>query len=131
LEAASACTQLADAGIPLGCQTVLLKGVNNTPSVMKLLMRKLLKIRVKPQYIHQMDLVCGTTHFRTSIRNGLTIMKALRGHISGTGVPHYMIDLPGGYGKIQLISEYLKEKNGGNLLFKSYTGELVNYPDLN
>jgi len=129
-DAATACMRLADAGIPMGCQTVLLKGVNNTPTVMKRLMRQLLKIRVKPYYIHQMDLVFGTAHFRTPIHNALTIMKTLRGNISGTGVPQYMIDLPGGYGKIPLIPEYLPRKNGRNLLLESYTGEMVNYPDI-
>jgi len=108
-EATEACTILADAGIPLGCQTVLLKGVNDNPTVMKLLMQKLLKIRVKPYYIHHPDPVKGTSHFRTSIKEGLQIMRSLRGYISGLGVPHYMIDLPSGGGKVPLLPEYLKE----------------------
>ena len=85
---------LADAGIPLGNQTVLLKGVNDEPDVMVELMKGLLRIRVKPYYIYQADLVVGTDHFRTAVKTGLEIVSALRGHISGLGVPHYVVDAP-------------------------------------
>jgi len=91
-----ACALLVDAGIPVGNQTVLLKGVNDDPAVMTALLRGLLSIRVKPYYLHQMDLVKGTAHFRTSVKTGLTIMDSLRGHISGLAVPYYVIDLPAG-----------------------------------
>jgi lysine 2,3-aminomutase len=99
----NACIRLADAGIPLGNQTVLLKGVNDNPEVMKELMQKLLTIRVRPYYLHQMDPVKGTGHFRTPVRKGLEIMAHLRGHISGMATPTYVIDLPGGKGKVPLL----------------------------
>lgn len=127
-EAAKACAMIADAGIPLGCQTVLLKGVNDCPSVMKLLMQKLLKIRVKPYYIHHADLVKGTGHFRTSIKEGLKIMKALRGYTSGLCVPYYVIDLPGGGGKVPLLPEYIKGEDNGKLIVENYNGEIFEYP---
>jgi lysine 2,3-aminomutase len=100
--AAHACALLADSGIPLGCQTVLLKGINDNPEVMADLMRKLVKIRIRPYYIHHADPVKGTAHFRTSLQTGLAIMKALRAHTSGLSMPAYMIDLPGGGGKVPL-----------------------------
>jgi len=108
--AASACMRLADAGIPLGCQTVLLKGVNDNEAVMRELMLKLLKLRIRPYYIHHADIVKGTAHFRTSIQTGLEIMNRLQTDISGLCDPAYMIDLPGGYGKIPLQAEYLKKE---------------------
>ena len=100
-QSAEACSRLADAGIPLGNQTVLLKGVNDDPTVMKRLMQKLLTIRVRPYYIHQMDLVKGTGYFRTSVEEGLEIMAELRGHTSGMAIPYYVIDLPGARVKFQ------------------------------
>ena len=125
---ARACALLADAGIPLGCQTVLLKGVNDAPTVMKQLMRKLLTIRVKPYYIHQGDLVKGTDHFRTTIRTGLDIMAALRGHTSGMCVPQYMIDLPGGGGKIPMLPEYVVEKRNKEWYIETFDKNIVIYP---
>ncbi|QTA78027.1 L-lysine 2,3-aminomutase [Desulfonema limicola] len=127
-ESSSACALLADAGIPLGCQTVLLKGVNDTPEIMKLLMKKLLSIRVKPYYIHQADFVQGTGHFHTSLETGLDIMKNLRGYMSGMGVPQYMIDLPGGCGKIPLLPEYIIKKSSGLWHIKTFDGKIVDYP---
>ena len=112
--AASACMRLADAGIPLGCQTVLLKGVNDNEAVMRELMLKLLRLRVKPYYLHHADLVKGTTHFRTSIQTGLDILKSLQTDASGLCIPSYVIDLPGGCGKIPLQSEYVKYIEGSN-----------------
>ena len=100
-----ACAMLADAGIPLGNQTVLLKGVNDDPGVMKQLMQKLLTLRVRPYYIHQMDRVHGTGHFQTSVDQGLKIMAGLRGHTSGMATPYYVIDLPGGKGKVPLLPD--------------------------
>lgn len=124
------CAILADAGIPLGNQTVLLKGVNDDPEVMRELMRGLLAMRVKPYYLHQMDLVRGTFHFRTSVKKGLQLMGALRGHLSGLGVPYYVIDLPGGKGKVPLLPghEILPD---GSLRLETYTGEKVEYIDIN
>ncbi len=126
--ASAACAKLADAGIPLGNQTVLLRGVNDDPQTISELFRGLLKIRVKPYYLHQMDLACGTAHFRTPIATGLKIVKALRGPLSGLASPHYVIDLPGGKGKVPLLPEYI-EQRGERLLIRTQAGELVEYQD--
>jgi lysine 2,3-aminomutase len=127
-QSAGACTKLADAGIPLGNQTVLLKGVNDDPEVMKRLMQKLLTIRVRPYYIHQMDLVKGTGHFRTSVEKGLEIVAALRGHTSGMAIPYYVIDLPGGKGKVPILPDDVKRK-GKTLFLRNYLGEIIEYQD--
>jgi lysine 2,3-aminomutase len=99
-EAALACARLADAGIPLGCQTVLLKGVNDNEEVLRRLMRKLLLIRVQPYYLFQADLTRGTAHFWTTLRDSLEIVKKLRESISGPAMPHFVVDLPEGGGKV-------------------------------
>ncbi len=125
----AACAMLADAGIPLGNQTVLLKGVNDSVETMRSLMTGLLRLRVKPYYLHQMDLVRGTAHFRTSVRAGLEIMRGLRGHISGLAVPHYVIDLPGGKGKVAILPDDV-EIEGTTLRLRTYTGEIVAYQDI-
>ncbi len=122
--AASACSRLADAGIPLGCQTVLLKGVNDNAAVMRELMQKLLRLRVRPYYLHHADLVKGTTHFRTSIQTGLDILKRLQTHASGLCIPSYMIDLPGGCGKVPMQPEYVKYFNGSKLTARNDQNEL-------
>ena len=101
-EAALACTRLADAGIPLGCQSVLLKGVNDDTKILESLMRRLVRIRVRPYYLFQADLVRGTSHFWTPVEKGLQIMSGLRRTLPGFAVPHYVIDLPGGGGKVEL-----------------------------
>jgi lysine 2,3-aminomutase len=126
---AQACARLADAGIPLGNQTVLLQGVNDDPLVMKRLMQLLLKIRVKPYYLHQMDLVKGTAHFRTSINRGLEIMEGLRGHTSGLASPYYAVDLEGGKGKVPLLPEYVRREET-DLIIRSYRGDVVRYRDV-
>lgn len=128
-EAAKACGMLADAGIPLGSQTVLLKGVNDDPEVMMRLMRKLLKIRVRPYYLHHADPIEGTRHFRTSLETGKRIVNHLRGRMSGMGVPHYMIDLPGGGGKIPVLPEYIKNDRNGRLTVENFNGETFAYPE--
>lgn len=125
-ESAAACAMLADAGIPLGNQTVLLKGVNDDPETMKVLMQKLLAIRVRPYYIHQMDLVKGTGHFRTRIETGIGILRGLRGHISGLAIPHFVVDAPGGKGKVPLLPEY-GERRGAVWLLRNYLGEEIEY----
>jgi lysine 2,3-aminomutase len=127
-QASEACAKLADAGIPLGNQTVLLRNVNDDPQTINELFRGLLKIRVKPYYLHQMDLACGTAHFRTPVATGLAIIKSLRGPLSGMASPHYVIDLPGGKGKVPLLPEYV-EKRADKLLIRTPSGELVDYPD--
>ncbi len=125
-EASIACNRLADAGIPLGSQTVLLKGVNDDPEIIKQLMYKLLQIRVKPYYLFQTDLTKGTNHFRTSIDKGLEIMQALIGHISGMAVPTFAVDAPGGGGKIPLLPNYVQHM-GKQLVFQNYCGETCIY----
>jgi lysine 2,3-aminomutase len=125
-QAAKACARLADAGIPLGNQSVLLRGVNDDPAVMKRLMQKLLAVRVRPYYLYQADMVRGTDHFRTSVEEGLEIMRALRGHSSGLGVPAYVIDAPGGGGKIPLLPDYLQSL-GEDVELKNYRGETYRY----
>ena len=126
--ATKACGRLADAGIPLGNQTVLLRGINDDPTVMKRLMQKLLAIRVKPYYIYQADLVQGTDHFRTSVEEGIEIIRALRGHTSGMGVPAYVIDAPGGGGKIPILPDYLQSL-GDEVVLKNYRGDTYRYPN--
>ena len=121
---------LADAGIPLGNQTVLLKGVNNKPEVMKDLMQKLLTIRVRPYYIYQADLVVGTDHFRTSVQEGLNIIESLRGHTSGLAVPHYVIDSPGGGGKIAIMPNPVLNFDEDEIILRNYEGNIYRYPSM-
>jgi len=118
---------LADAGIPLGCQTVLLKGVNDDPAVMKRLMQKLLVARVRPYYIYQCDQVAGAEHFRTTVEKGLEIVRALRGWTSGLAVPHYVIDAPGGGGKIPLLPEYVEAMDEDGVTLRNYAGKTYVY----
>lgn len=125
-EAALACTRLADAGIPLGCQTVLLKGVNDDAQTMAALMAKLLTIRVKPYYLFQGDLSRGTNHFRTTIATGQDIMTQLIGHTSGMAVPTYAVDGPDGAGKIPLTPNYIQSL-GKQLCFTNYQGKTCFY----
>lgn len=128
-ESAKACEKLADAGIPLGNQSVLLKGVNDDPETMKELSLKLLKIRVKPYYIYMPDIVRGTYHFRTSIDLGLKIIDGIRGWTSGMAVPHLVIDIKGGGGKIPLLPEYLVSREGKKYIFRNYKGKIFDYTD--
>jgi lysine 2,3-aminomutase len=128
-EAVEACSRLADAGIPLGNQTVLLRGVNDSAAVLAELFRRLLQIRVRPYYLHQMDLTAGTDHFRTSVDRGIEIMAALRGNLSGLAIPTYVIDLPGGRGKVPVLPDYIQSR-GSKLVLKSPRGDLVSYPNL-
>ena len=127
-QSALACKRLADVGIPLGCQTVLLKGVNNNPQIIKKLMHKLLQIRVKPYYIFQGDMTRGTDHFRTPVKQGLEIMRSLIGHTSGLAVPRFAIDLPGGYGKVPLLPDFT-DQTEGPLNFINYRGQHCSYLD--
>jgi lysine 2,3-aminomutase len=125
--AVAALGRLADAGVPLGCQTVLLRGVNDDPAVMKELMQKLLKARVRPYYLYMADQVAGGEHFRTSVQKGLEIVKALRGWTSGLAVPHFVIDAPGGGGKVPLVPEYVEEITDDEVIFRNYAGERYVY----
>lgn len=128
-EVARACGRLADAGIPLGSQTVLLKGINDDPQTIKELMQKLLAIRVKPYYLYQADLTRGTEHLRTSVECGLNIMKELQGRISGMAIPKFVIDLPGGGGKIPLLPpEFFIEMNEEEVVLRNYEDKVYRYP---
>jgi len=122
-----ACDMLADAGIPLGSQTVLLKGINDRPYIMKKLMHELLKIRVRPYYIYQCDPVRGTSHFRTPVAVGINIMEKLRGHTSGYAVPTYVIDGPGGGGKIPVGPNYVLSQAKGKYVLRNYKGKIYTY----
>jgi lysine 2,3-aminomutase len=125
--ARAALAMLADAGCPLGSQTVLLKGVNDDPAIMKRLMQELLKCRVRPYYLYQADLVAGAEHFRTSVAKGLEIIKALRGWTSGLAVPHFVIDAPGGGGKIPLLPDYVQAMTEHEVVLRNYAGKTYRY----
>lgn len=125
--AVAALGRLADAGVPLGCQTVLLRGVNDDATVMKELMHKLMLARVRPYYIYMADQVAGGEHFRTTVEKGLEIVKALRGWTSGLAVPHFVIDAPGGGGKVPLLPEYVEEINEDEVIFRNYEGKRFVY----
>jgi len=129
-EAARALALLADAGIPLGNQTVLLRGVNDDPTVMKKLMHKLLTVRVRPYYIYQADYVKGTAHLRTTVEKGMEIMDALRGWTSGLAVPYFVIDAPGGGGKIPILPSYIHSISDEQVVLRNYAGELFVYPQV-
>jgi lysine 2,3-aminomutase len=128
-ECAKACNKLADGGFPLGSQTVLLKGINDNVPTMKELMHKLLKIRVRPYYLYQCDLIPGSGHFRTSVKKGLEIIKGLRGFTSGYAVPTFVVDAPGGGGKIPLLPNYVVEHNDEKIVLRNYKGDLCEYPE--
>lgn len=128
-EVKEACGRLADAGVPLGAQTVLLKGVNDDPEIMKRLMQQLLLARVKPYYLYQADLTKGTNHFRTPVETGLKMIQSLQGHTSGMAVPHFVIDAPGGGGKIPLLpNDYLLNLDEDGAVLKNYENKTYHYP---
>ena len=128
-EVKDACERLSNAGIPLGSQTVLLKGINDEVAVMKKLMHGLLMNRVRPYYMYQCDPILGSAHFRTPIEKGLEIIRGLRGHTSGYAVPQYVIDAPGGGGKIPLLPDYNMGYEEDYLLLKNYENKVFKYPD--
>lgn len=128
-EVAQACGRLADAGVPLGSQTVLTAGVNDDPETMKALMHRLLRIRVRPYYIYQCDPIPGSRHFRTPVEKGLEILEALRGHTTGYAVPSFVIDAPGGGGKIPLTPTYFLGRDGDDVILRNYAGHTYRYPD--
>jgi lysine 2,3-aminomutase len=125
--ARAACERLADHGIPVGNQTVLLAGVNDSPAVMKELGRKLLAARVKPYYLYQCDPVSGTGHFRTPVARGLEIIAALRGHTSGMAVPTFVIDAPGGGGKVPLLPDDIVEMTDAKVVVRNYENKTFTY----
>jgi lysine 2,3-aminomutase len=128
-EVAESTARLADAGIPLGSQTVLLRGINDNLDTMRTMMHELLKLRVKPYYLYQCDPITGSAHFRTPVQTGLDIIRGLRGHTTGYAVPHFVIDAPGGGGKIPLLPEYVTGRDGDDLLLRNFEGDSYRYPD--
>ena len=128
-EVRSACNRLADAGIPMGGQTVLLKGVNDDPEVMKELNLGLLKVRCKPYYLHQCDPIRGSAHFRTSIAKGQELIRSLHGHTTGYAVPTYMVDTAGGGGKVPVGPEYIVGRAGDYVTLKNFEGKETRYWD--
>lgn len=128
-EVKTACEKLADAGIPLGSQTVLLKGVNDDVDIMKELMHKLLMSRVRPYYLYLCDPIVGSSHFRTTIEKGLEIIKGLRGYTSGYAVPTLVVDAPGGGGKIPLLPDCFAGEKNNSILLKNFQGKIFQYPN--
>jgi lysine 2,3-aminomutase len=128
-EAEEACSRLADAGIPLGSQTVLLKGINDSAEVLTRLFRGLLRLRVRPYYLYQCDLVRGSKHFRTTVEKGLEIMDRIQGFTSGYAVPKYVVDAPEGGGKIPLFSKRIVAVEGREVKLRNYEGKLFTYVD--
>ncbi len=127
-EVKEALGRLADHGIPLGNQSVLLRGVNDSPEVMKSLVHKLLMCRVRPYYLYQCDLIKGSSHLRTSVETGIEIIEALRGHTTGYAVPQFVIDAPGGGGKVPLNPDYVLLRDDQRVLVRNYEGETFEYP---
>jgi lysine 2,3-aminomutase len=121
--------RLADSGIPLGNQSVLLKHVNDDATIMKAHVQKLLMCRVKPYYIYQCDLITGSAHLRTSVRKGLEIMEQLRGHTTGYAVPQFVIDAPGGGGKVPINPDYVLSKNEERVVIRNFEGKVFEYPE--
>jgi len=128
-ETKEACRKLADAGVPLGNQTVLLKGVNDCPYIMRKLMHELVKMRVRPYYLYQCDLSAGIDHFRTTVSKGIEIMELLRGHTSGYAVPTYVVDAPGGGGKIPVYPQYLISQSSEKVILRNYEGVIAAYTE--
>ncbi len=128
-EVRDALGRLADAGIPLGNQSVLLRGVNDSVEVQKALVHKLLMCRVRPYYLYQCDLITGSSHLRTSVAEGVAIIEGLRGHTTGYAIPQYVIDGPGGGGKIPINPNYVVETSPGKITLRNYEGQIFDYPN--
>jgi lysine 2,3-aminomutase len=131
-ESEEACRKLADVGIPLGNQSVLLRGVNDCPHIMRELVQNLVRIRVRPYYIYQCDLSLGIEHFRTTVAAGIEIIEGLRGHTSGFAVPTFVVDAPGGGGKIPIMPQYMISQSSDKIILRNYEGVITTYtePDL-
>ncbi len=128
-EARAACAKLADAGIPLGSQTVLLAGINDCPNTIKMLVHELVKMRIRPYYLYQCDLSQGIGHFRTPVSVGLSIIEALRGHTTGFAVPTFCIDAPGGGGKVPIMPNYLLSMNDRKVIVRNFEGVIATYTE--
>jgi lysine 2,3-aminomutase len=124
-----ACQRLADAGIPLGSQTVLLADINDSADALRQLFHGLLKIRVRPYYLYQCDPIVGSAHFRTPVQKGIDIIRCLRGYTTGYAVPTFVIDAPGGGGKIPVGPDYMVRRAKNTVLLKNYEGRIYQYPD--
>jgi lysine 2,3-aminomutase len=127
-ELKAACERLSFAGVPLGNQSVLLKGVNDDADVMKALVHRLLRMRVRPYYLYQMDLITGGSHFKVDVRKGIEIIRALRGNTTGYAVPQYTIDAPGGGGKVPINPDYVERITDDEIVFRNYEGKTYSYP---
>jgi lysine 2,3-aminomutase len=127
-ELRDACERLSFAGVPLGNQSVLLKGVNDDPEVMIALVHRLLRMRVRPYYLYQMDLITGGSHFKVDVRKGIEIIRQLRGHTTGYAVPQYTIDAPGGGGKVPINPDYVEKVTDEEIIFRNYEGKRYRYP---
>ncbi len=128
-EVRDALGRLADAGVPMGNQSVLLRGVNDSPAVQQALVHKLLMCRVRPYYLYQCDLISGSSHLRTSVAEGLEIIENLRGHTTGYAIPQFVIDGPGGGGKIPLNPDYVLTRDDDKTVLRNYEGETFEYPE--
>jgi lysine 2,3-aminomutase len=128
-EVKAALERLADHGIPLGNQSVLLRGVNDDPAIYKILVQKLLRCRVRPYYLYQCDLIKGSSHLRTSVAKGIEIIEQLRGHTTGYAVPQFVIDAPGGGGKVPINPDYLINRDDGMTLIRNYENKIFAYPE--
>jgi lysine 2,3-aminomutase len=128
-ESKLACERLVNAGVPVGNQAVILAGINDSVAIMKKLMHDLVKIRVRPYYIYQCDLSEGISHFRAPVAKGLEIMEGLRGHTSGYAVPTFVVDAPGGGGKIALQPNYLISQSADKVVLRNFEGVITTYPE--
>jgi lysine 2,3-aminomutase len=126
-ESSRACELLADNGVPVGNQMVIMKDINDDPAIVKELLQKLLKIRVRPYYMYMADETKGANHFRTSIETGMKIVEALRGHTSGLAIPHFVIDAPGGGGKIPLLPNYVLHMDDEKIILRNYQNKVYSY----
>ncbi len=122
--------KIADAGIPIGNQSVLLRNVNDRLDIMRALVQKLLRCRIRPYYLYQCDLISGSSHLRTSVREGIKIIEGLRGHTTGYAVPQFVIDAPGGGGKIPVNPEYIVRRTANQIAIRNYEGKIFEYPEI-
>lgn len=127
-ELKDACERLSYAGVPLGNQSVLLRGVNDSVQVMRSLLHRLLQMRVRPYYLYQCDLITGSAHLRADVAKGLEIIRGLRGHTTGYAVPQFVVDTPGGGGKVPVNPEYVKEITEAEIVMRNFQGEEYRYP---
>ena len=128
-EVKAALERLANAGVPLGNQSVLLRGVNDNVETMRALVHKLLRCRVRPYYLYQLDLIKGSSHLQVPVRKGLEIIEGLRGHTTGYAIPQYVIDAPGGGGKVPVNPNYVLFHDGEKVVVRNYEGKVFEYPE--